>query len=153
VGFVRIVFKAVLIILVGFGSFGGVKSQGICYPFIKRQYITNTDRVGLSTMSTTSVSGDAKGFWIAGYGRVSGSNHQDGFLMRFNDTGKFVSSIRYGVKGSATANEVINDVVVTPSGGAVVVGSSAVSTINTSLGVVSYFSANGKLKWTKQTPS
>lgn len=152
-GFVRIIFKAVLIILVGFGSFGGVKSQGICYPFIKRQYITNTDRVGLSTMSTTSVSGDAKGFWLAGYGRVSGSNHQDGFLMRFNDTGKFVSSIRYGVKGSATANEVINDVVVTTSGGAVVVGSSAVSTINTSLGVVSYFSANGKLKWTKQTPS
>ncbi len=152
-GINRIIFKTVLIFLVGFGLFGGVKSQGICYPFIKRQYFTNTDKVGLSNMSTTSVSGDSKGFWVAGHGSVSGSNHQDGFLMRFNDTGKFVSSLRYGVKGFANANEAINDVVVTPTGGAVVVGSSAVSAINTSLGVVSYFSANGKLKWTKQTPS
>ena len=122
-GFVRIIIKAVLIILVGFGSFGGVKSQGICYPFIKRQYFTNTDRVGLSNMTTTAASGDASGFWVAGFGRVSGSNHQDGFLMRFNDTGKSVSTLRYGVKSFANANEAVNDVVVTPSGGAVVVGS------------------------------
>ena len=144
-GINRIIFKTVLIFLVGFGLFGGVKSQGICYPFIKRQYFTNTDKVGLSNMSTTSVSGDSKGFWVAGHGSVSGSNHQDGFLMRFNDTGKFVSSLRYGVKGFANANEAINDVVVTPTGGAVVVGSSAVSAINTSLGVVSYFSMSDKM--------
>lgn len=149
----NIKFKSFLVFALSVLILGGVGAQGICYPFIKRQYFTNTDKVGLSNMTTTSVSGDAKGFWVAGYGSVSGSNHQDGFLMRFNDTGKFVSSIRYGVKGFANANEAINDVVTTPSGGAVVVGSSVVSGLTASLGVVSYFTASGKLKWTKQTPS
>ena len=151
--FSRASLKYFLVSFLSVAILVGVRAQGICYPFIKRQYFTNTDKVGLSSMNTSAISGDSKGFWVVGSGTVSGSNHQDGFLMRFNDTGKFVSSIRYGVKGFLGANENINDVAVTPSGGAVVVGSSTVSSINTSLGVVSYFSANGKLKWTKETPS
>ena len=125
--FSRASLKYFLVSFLSVAILVGVRAQGICYPFIKRQYFTNTDKVGLSSMNTSAISGDSKGFWVVGSGTVSGSNHQDGFLMRFNDTGKFVSSIRYGVKGFLGANENINDVAVTPSGGAVVVGSSAVS--------------------------
>jgi hypothetical protein len=47
----------------------------------------------------------------------------------------------------------MNDVATTPSGGAVVVGSSVVGSVNAALGVVSYFTPGGKLKWTRESPS
>ncbi len=133
-------------------------AQTICYPFIKRQYFTNTERVVapaqriFSSWNTSGISSRNRGFWMAGYGVVSGANHSDAWLMQFNDSGKFVKSIRFGVK-STGANEVVYDVVSSPSGGALVVGSSVVSSISASLGTISYFSADGKLRWTRQTPS
>ena len=102
VNFSRASLKYFLVSFLSVAILVGVRAQGICYPFIKRQYFTNTDKVGLSSMNTSAISGDSKGFWVVGSGTVSGSNHQDGFLMRFNDTGKFVSSIRYGVDRKST---------------------------------------------------
>ena len=72
--------------------------------------------------------------------------------MKYDDTGKFIAAIRYGVKGTGS-NEIINDVATTPSGGAVVVGSSVVGSVNAALGTVSYFTPGGQLKWTRETPS
>ncbi|MEY4042370.1 MAG: hypothetical protein RL233_1901 [Bacteroidota bacterium] len=52
----NIKFKSFLVFALSVLILGEVGAQGICYPFIKRQYFTNTDKVGLSNMTTTSVS-------------------------------------------------------------------------------------------------
>ena len=148
-------FKITLVFLLLFFSVLEVGAQ-ICYPFIKRQYFTNNERVVgtrvFSAWTTAAVSNRNKGFWVAGYGTVNSANHADGWLMRYDDTGKFVQAIRYGVKGT-NSNELINDLATTPSGGCVVVGSSVVGSVNAPLGVVSYFTSGGKLKWTRESPS
>jgi hypothetical protein len=147
--------KISLVTIIVFFSSVGLDAQ-ICYPFIKRQYFTNTEKVvstrQFSSWNTMAVSNRSKGFWAAGYGTVNGAGHGDGWLMKYDDTGKFVGAIRYGVKGTGS-NEIMNDVATTPSGGAVVVGSSVVGSVNAALGVVSYFTPGGKLKWTRESPS
>ena len=147
--------KISLVTIIVFFSSAGLDAQ-ICYPFIKRQYFTNTEKVvstrQFSSWNTMAVSNRSKGFWAAGYGTVNGAGHGDGWLMKYDDTGKFVGAIRYGVKGTGS-NEIMNDVATTPSGGAVVVGSSVVGSVNAALGVVSYFTPGGKLKWTRESPS
>ena len=144
--------KIILVSVIVFFSFVQSEAQ-ICYPFIKRQYFTNTEKVvstrQFSSWNTMAVSNRSKGFWVAGYGTVNGANHGDGWLMKYDDTGKVVGAIRYGVKGTGS-NEIINDVATTPSGGAVVVGSSIVGSVNAALGVVSYFTPGGQLKWTRE---
>ncbi|MEY4465264.1 MAG: hypothetical protein RLZZ465_894, partial [Bacteroidota bacterium] len=141
----RIEFKITLVSVILFFSTLFSSAQ-ICYPFIKRQYFTNTEKVvgtrQFSSWNTMAVSNRSKGFWVAGYGTVNGANHGDGWLMKYDDTGKIVGAIRYGVKGTGS-NEIINDVATTPSGGAVAVGSSVVGSVNASLGTVSYFTPGG----------
>lgn len=151
----RTQLKLVLVSVIAFFNQLPLWGQ-ICYPFIKRQYFTNTERVAgtrvFSSWTTAAVSNRGKGFWVAGNGVVNAANHQDGWLTQYDDSGKFVKALRFGVRGTG-ANEVINDVATTPSGGAVAVGSSFLGSVNAPLGVVSYFTAGGKLKWTRQTPS
>lgn len=111
--------KNTIVSVIVFFSIVGLNGQ-ICYPFIKRQYFTLTEKVvgarQFSSWNTMAVSNRSKGFWVAGYGTVNGANHGDGWLMKYDDTGKFVGAIRYGVRGTGS-NEIINDVATTPSGG------------------------------------
>lgn len=151
-----LLFRFILVILVISTLNANLGAQNICYPFIKRQYFNNTEKVigtrVFNSMTTVGLNNRGTGFWMSGHGLVNVANHVDGFLIRFDDTGKYVSSLRYGLKGTA-ANETVLDIASTPSAGAVVVGSSYTSSITATLGFVSYFTSNGKLKWTRGTSS
>jgi len=133
----------------------GVQAQGFCNQFIKKEYLTITEYVpaaGTRLLTTivpvaTAVSG--KVHWYVGYGNGSGGSG-DGWVVRTNDTGKVLSAVRFGVLSN---KEVVTNIRTTPTGGAVVVGSTYVSGITSDLGFASYFGNNGKLKWTARTAS
>ncbi len=90
--------------------------------------------------------------WYVGHGNSSG-NHTDAYAMRTDDTGKVLSFLRFGDKTGTAYRDRVYNVAVTPNGGAVVVGSSHVQSVNADLGTVHYFGNNGVLKWSRRTPS
>ena len=133
------------------------KAQNICYPFIQRKYINWNEIVSgtrqFQSLNTRAISNHEKFAWMGAYGNINGGNHSDALLVQYNDTGKFLRALRFGTLG-ANNNEQIFDLQTTSTGSIVVVGSTTgVSLSGASLGFISFFNGNGKLKWTKTTPS
>ena len=133
------------------------KAQNICYPFIQRKYINWNEVVSgtrqFQSLNARAISNHEKFIWMGAYGNITNGNHSDALLLQYNDTGKFLRALRFGTLGTNN-NEQILDIQSTSTGSIVVVGSTTgVSLSGASLGFISYFSGNGKLKWTKTTPS
>ncbi len=142
-----------LLTLLSLNSF----AQNICYPFIQRKYINWNEVVTgtrqFQSMNTRAISNHENFAWIGAYGNIGSANHSDALLLHYNDTGKFIRAIRFGTLG-ANNNDQIMDIQTTSTGSIVVVGSTTgVSLSGASLGFISFFSGDGKLKWTKTTPS
>ncbi len=132
-------------------------AQNICYPFIQRKYINWNEVVSgtrqFQSLNARAISNHEKFAWLGAYGNITNGNHADALLLQYNDTGKFLKALRFGTLG-ANNNEQIYDIQTTSTGSVVVVGSTTgVSLSGASLGFISYFTGNGKLKWTKTTPS
>lgn len=131
-------------------------SQGICYPYLQRKYIRYQESAAttaFSSMNTVAVSTQGQYLYICGNGAVRNANNTDNWVMQYDDTGKFIRALKFGKTG-ANNNETVNDIQTLSSGAQLICGNSRESTLgNGRLGFISFIGANGRLIWSKQTPS
>ncbi len=131
-------------------------SQGVCYQYIQRKYIRYQESAAttvLTSMNTVAVSNNGKYIYAGGNGTVRNANNTDNWLMQYNDTGKLIRALKFGVTGTNNS-EVTTDIQTLSSGSILVCGSTRLTTLGTTtLGFISFIDATGKLKWTKRTPS
>ena len=131
-------------------------SQNLCYPYLQRKYIRYQESAAttvFTSMNTQAVSTQGKYIYISGNGTSRIGNNTDNWVMQFNDTGKFIRALKFGKTG-ANNNETVNDIQTLSSGAQLICGSSRESTLGTTnLGFISFIGANGKLVWSKRTPS
>lgn len=133
-----------------------VSAQSACYPYLQRKYIRyqeNSTTTVFSSMNTRAVSNSGKYVYIGGNGTARGANNTDNWLMQFNDTGKFIRSLKFGKNGNNN-DESTNDIQTLNSGSVLICGSTRESTLGTTtLGTITFIDASGKLKWNRRTPS